>query len=152
MAVCITHRWGLASLHSANKFHRIAHERIAAAEHRSDEMKKIYVDVDTQFDFCDPDGALFVERAPAAVAACARLIRHAVSREIMIVGSVDTHTHESWEFATNRNVGPSGQKPNFPPHCVKGTRGWAKVAETLPDRFCFIPPDAAEPHVVPRSQ
>jgi len=41
-------------------------------------------------------------------------------------------------------LGPSGEKPGFPDHCVKGTAGWLKVRGTLPPRFRFIPnvPDA----------
>jgi nicotinamidase/pyrazinamidase len=115
-------------------------------------MRKIYVDVDTQFDFCDPAGALFVQGAPAAAAVCARLVRHAVERGEWIVGSVDSHNHQAWEFSTNDNRGPNGEKPNFPPHCVKGTRGWLKLAETLPERFVFVPIDAFEAHVPERTQ
>ncbi len=115
-------------------------------------MKKIYVDVDTQFDFCDPAGALFVSGAPACVPVWRALVAHAIARGEWIVGSVDSHTHEAWEFATNTNVGPKGEKPNFPPHCVKGRPGWLKLAETLPERFAFVAVDAREPHVPARSQ
>jgi nicotinamidase/pyrazinamidase len=115
-------------------------------------MQRIYVDVDTQFDFCDPAGALFVPGAPDCVPVWSKLVAHAVARGEPIVGSVDSHTHEAWEFATNSNLGPNGEKPNFPPHCVKGTRGWLKLAETMPARFAFVAVDAAEPHVPARSQ
>jgi nicotinamidase/pyrazinamidase len=121
-------------------------------ERRGIGMKRIYIDVDTQFDFCDPTGALFVQGAPAAAAVCARLVRHAAARGELILGSVDSHTHEAWEFATNANRGPAGEKPNFPPHCVKGTRGWLKLPDTLPARFSFVPVDAAQPTVAPHSQ
>jgi nicotinamidase/pyrazinamidase len=102
-------------------------------------MKRVYIDVDTQSDFCAPGGALFVTGAPAAVPACARLVRAATRGGNLLVGSVDSHAHDAWEFATNANVGPEGAKPNFPPHCVKGTSGWLKLPETLPERFYFIP-------------
>lgn len=115
-------------------------------------MQRIYVDVDTQYDFCDPGGALFVPGAPAATEVSARLVRHAVAHNAPIVGSVDSHNHEAWEFATNANRGPNGEKPNFPPHCVKGTRGWLKVPSTLPERFAFVAVDAAAPHVPPHTQ
>jgi nicotinamidase/pyrazinamidase len=115
-------------------------------------MERIYVDVDTQFDFCDPAGSLFVPGAPECVPVWAKLVSHAIARGEPIVGSVDSHTHEAWEFATNANVGPNGEKPNFPPHCVKGTRGWLKVPDTMPERFAFVPVDAAEPFVPARTQ
>src|SRR5262249_50599579 len=62
-----------------------------------------------------------------------------------IVGSVDSHAWDAWEFASNENRGPGGDKPNFPDHCVKGTPGWLKVAGTLPPRFRFVPNVAGAP-------
>ncbi len=115
-------------------------------------MQRIYVDVDTQWDFCDPSGSLFVPGSPEAARVWARLVADAAERGQPIVGSVDSHTHEAWEFATNDNVGPNGEKPGFPPHCVKGTRGWLKLAETLPARFAFVAVDAAKATVPARSQ
>lgn len=110
-------------------------------------MNRVYVDVDTQHDFCAPGGALFVQGAPEAVARSAQLVAAAVREGAPLVGSVDSHSHDAWEFATNANLGPSGEKPGFPPHCVKGTAGWLKLPETLPERFYFVPvtpdPDAA---------
>ncbi len=102
-------------------------------------MKRVFVDVDTQYDFCAPGGALFVAGAPAAMEPCARLVRAAVEAGDVVVGSVDSHAHDAWEFATNGNLGPEGAKPNFPPHCVKGTPGWLKLPRTLPERFYFVP-------------
>ncbi len=102
-------------------------------------MNRVFVDVDTQFDFCAPGGALFVEGAPAAVGPCARLVKAAVAAGAPVVGSVDSHAHDAWEFASNANRGPAGEKPNFPPHCVKGTAGWLKLPATLPERFYFVP-------------
>ncbi len=110
-------------------------------------MRRIYVDVDTQYDFCAPGGALFVEGAPQAAAQCARIIGRAVDEGAAIVGSVDSHAHDAWEFSSNDRRGPNGEKPNFPPHCVKGTRGWLKLEETLTRRFVFVPVDASTPRV-----
>lgn len=102
-------------------------------------MNRVFVDVDTQFDFCAPGGALFVAGAPAAMGPCAKLVSAAVASGAPIVGSVDSHAHDAWEFATSSNAGPDGERPNFPPHCVKGTAGWLKLPETLPARFFFVP-------------
>ncbi len=102
-------------------------------------MNRVFVDVDTQFDFCAPGGALFVSGAPSAMGPCARLVSAAVSANAPLVGSVDSHAHDAWEFATSSNAGPNGERPNFPPHCVKGTAGWLKLPETLPPRFYFVP-------------
>lgn len=92
---------------------------------------RLFVDVDTQHDFCDPTGALFVDGAPAIMENVRRLIQGAVSRGDLLVGSVDSHNFTAWEFAANG--GP------FPPHCVKGTPGWLKMPGTLVERAVFVP-------------
>jgi len=94
-------------------------------------MKRILVDIDTQFDFIDPAGALYVP-APAEVrAAIVGELARAVDEGVPVVGSVDSHAWDAWEFA--QNGGP------FPPHCVKGTPGWLRIAPDLPSRSRFIP-------------
>jgi nicotinamidase/pyrazinamidase len=86
---------------------------------------------------------------------CARLVCAAVAEGAPLVGSVDSHAHDAWEFGANGRVGPAGEDPRFPPHCVKGTPGWLKLPETLPPRFYFVPvvpdPEAAA-RVPPRTQ
>jgi nicotinamidase/pyrazinamidase len=105
-------------------------------------IEKVFVDVDIQNDFCDPSGALFVKGSPNDTFRA--LTNFAVASGIPIVGSVDSHAWDAWEFASNKMPAPSGDKPNFPDHCVKGTPGWLKLPGTLPPRFRFIPnvPDA----------
>lgn len=100
-------------------------------------MFPIFVDSDVQRDFCQPDGALVVPGAPNE--AFRLLTRHAVEHRVPIVGAVDSHAFDAWEFASNDHVGPGGQQPGFPDHCVKGTWGWLKVEGTLPERFRFVP-------------
>jgi nicotinamidase/pyrazinamidase len=97
----------------------------------------VLVDVDVQNDFCLPDGALAVPGSPNDL--FRDLVRFAVDRRIPIVGSVDSHAFDAWEFASSDRVGPNGEDPRFPDHCVKGTRGWLKVEGTLPPRFRFVP-------------
>ncbi len=109
--------------------------------------KRIYLDVDTQNDFCLPTGALFVSGAVQATQVCRALIAQALAEGSPIVGSVDSHAHNAWEFSTNSNIGPNGEKPNFPPHCVKGTVGWLKAEGTLAERFVFVAIDAESPRV-----
>lgn len=98
---------------------------------------RIFVDVDVQRDFCEETGALYVKGAPNAL--FRRLTEHAVARGIPILGSVDSHAWDAWEFASNETPAPEGEKPGFPDHCVKGTPGWLKVDGTLPPRFRFVP-------------
>lgn len=97
----------------------------------------VFVDVDVQRDFCDADGALSVAGAPNALFRA--IVAAAVAQGSPIIGSVDSHAHDAWEFASSGNVGPGGETPRFPDHCVKGTPGWLKVEGTLPPRFRFVP-------------
>lgn len=100
-------------------------------------MEQVLVDVDVQRDFCEPSGALYVKGSPNDV--FTKLVARAVARGIPILGSVDSHAWDAWEFASSGRSGPSGERPGFPDHCVKGTAGWLKVEGTLPPRFRFIP-------------
>jgi nicotinamidase/pyrazinamidase len=102
-------------------------------------MRNVWIDVDTQHDFCDPSGALFVRGADAKIALFRSLVERAVAANEPIVGSVDTHAFDAWEFAGAASKGPNGESPNFPPHCVKGTAGQLKVAGTLAQRVRIIP-------------
>ena len=106
-------------------------------------IQRVFVDVDVQRDFCEPSGALFVKGSPNEVYRA--LTRHAVREGIPILGSVDSHAWDAWEFAGNDRRGPGGEKPGFPDHCVKGTPGWLKVDGTLPPRFRFVPNVAEAP-------
>ncbi|APR79429.1 Nicotinamidase [Minicystis rosea] len=105
--------------------------------------ERVFIDVDVQNDFCEPEGALYVKGSPNDLYRA--LTRFAVARNIPILGSVDSHAWDAWEFASNEHRGPNGEKPNFPDHCVKGTHGWLKVEGTLPPRFRFVPNVADAP-------
>lgn len=101
-------------------------------------MRRILVDVDTQADFMVRSGALFVEDPSfGPTGRCLaqeriwRMLREASEAGDPIIGSVDSHAYDAWEFKANG--GP------FPPHCVKGTPGWLRVWHDLPSRIRFIP-------------
>lgn len=102
-------------------------------------MRTILIDVDTQYDFCHPQGALFVKGADRLHEPFQQLTARGVAVGAPIVGSVDSHAFDAWEFAGAPEPGPNGERPNFPPHCVKGTEGWLKVPGTLAPRFRFVP-------------
>lgn len=100
-------------------------------------MNQIFVDVDIQRDFCEPTGALYVPGSPNEI--LRKLVQYAINAHIPILGSVDSHAWDAWEFASSGRKGANGEQPNFPDHCVKGTPGWLKVDGTLPARFRFVP-------------
>lgn len=91
----------------------------------------IVVDVDTQHDFVAPNGSLYVPAPAGTREAIEARLRRAASEGDPILGSVDSHSWDAWEFEANG--GP------FPPHCVKGTAGWLRVTPQLPSRTRFVP-------------
>ena len=78
----------------------------------------VFVDVDTQRDFLDPGGALFIAGSGAIRPNLARLTRFALARRIPILATACAHAEGDPEFAT------------FPPHCRVGTPGQGRVDET----------------------
>ncbi|HMI58856.1 MAG TPA: isochorismatase family protein [Gemmatimonadaceae bacterium] len=85
----------------------------------------IYWDVDTQHDFMDPDGKLYVKDAELIKPKLAQLTRYAHEHGIQIVASSDDHELEHEEISATPDF-----KETFPPHCMRGTKGAEKIAET----------------------
>jgi nicotinamidase/pyrazinamidase len=82
-------------------------------------------DVDTQVDFMEEDGKLSVPGAMAAVPAMARLVEAARAAGIPHVASADDHELTDPEISDVPDY-----RTTYPPHCLRGTRGAAKIAET----------------------
>jgi nicotinamidase/pyrazinamidase len=78
----------------------------------------VFVDVDTQRDFLEPDGALFIAGSTAIRPNLARLTRFAREQAIPILATACAHMEGDPEFA------------DFPPHCLLGTPGQTRVDET----------------------
>jgi nicotinamidase/pyrazinamidase len=102
-------------------------------------VRSVFIDVDTQHDFCAPSGALYVPGADALHGNFVALFALATEHEAPIVSSVDSHAFDAWEFEGAPSTGPRGERPNFPPHCVKGSAGWLKLPGTLAPRVRFLP-------------
>ncbi|HEY8406804.1 MAG TPA: isochorismatase family cysteine hydrolase [Gaiellaceae bacterium] len=88
-------------------------------------MKRLLWDVDTQVDFIDKDGKLAVPNAESRVPAMARLVDWARREGIPHVASADDHELTDPEISESPDFADT-----FPPHCLRGTRGAAKIAET----------------------
>jgi nicotinamidase/pyrazinamidase len=97
-------------------------------------MVVLFWDVDTQVDFMRPEGRLYVPGAIEIGPALAALTRHAADRGIVRVATVCDHVLEDDEISTTPDF-----RTTFPPHCLRGTPGQAKVPETA----------LADPVVVP---
>lgn len=89
-------------------------------------------DVDTQRDFMEPGGALFVPAAPAIVPNLAALIACARARhpEVRVAGSVDRHFPDDPELARNGGA--------YPDHCMDGSPGQEKIDATRPRSPCWV--------------
>ncbi|HEY0416352.1 MAG TPA: cysteine hydrolase family protein [Gaiellaceae bacterium] len=88
-------------------------------------MRRILWDVDTQVDFVHAGGKLAVPRAEEAVPAMARLVAWARAEGIPHVASADDHELTDDEISEAPDFAST-----YPPHCLRGTRGAEKVAET----------------------
>ncbi|HEY9842781.1 MAG TPA: cysteine hydrolase family protein, partial [Candidatus Obscuribacterales bacterium] len=80
--------------------------------------KTVFVDIDTQFDFMNPEGGLYVPGAESLDGNLRRLLAYAGSHDIPVLASADAHAPDDPEFQV------------FPPHCVKGTPGQLRVDAT----------------------
>jgi nicotinamidase/pyrazinamidase len=82
-------------------------------------------DVDTQADFVLPAGRLYVPGAAELVDRMARLVRAAREAGIVHVASADDHELTDPEISAQPDF-----VNTYPPHCLRGTPGARKVAET----------------------
>ena len=71
----------------------------------------VFVDIDTQRDFLEPSGALYVPGSEGILPNLERLTRFAQSHRVPIVATA----------CAIRPMMPNS--PSFPPHCMAGTAG-----------------------------
>jgi len=102
--------------------------------------KKVLWQVDAQVDFMLPGGALYVPGAENIIPNIKRLVDAAQRTHTPLISSADAHPPNDPEFK------------QFPPHCLKGTRGADLVAQaraakvlTIPNEKSFaVPADIAQ--------
>ncbi len=90
-------------------------------------MKTVFFDVDSQYDFLFPAGALSVPGAQRILPAVAQLNQWAARNGAVVVSTMDAHTGNDREFQV------------WPGHCVAGTLGQRKHESTLLERRVVIP-------------
>lgn len=100
----------------------------------------LFWDVDTQVDFMKADGRLHVPDSEAIIPILARLTDQAHRRGIRILASADDHVPGHRELSDQPDW-----RETFPPHCMRGTPGQAKIAETTLHHPLVIEPDPADP-------
>ena len=85
----------------------------------------LFWDVDTQVDFMDPSGALYVPQAEEIVESLAALTSAADRFSLPVLASADDHEEIDAEISLTPDFDRT-----FPPHCMRGTPGAARVPET----------------------
>jgi nicotinamidase/pyrazinamidase len=87
----------------------------------------VFFDVDTQRDFLEPDGALYVPGATEIVPNLARLSATAARRHIPILATACSHQPGDPELQ------------QFPPHCLAGTPGQKRIPATAHPGSVVLP-------------
>ncbi|HZT71817.1 MAG TPA: isochorismatase family protein [Terriglobia bacterium] len=91
------------------------------------EKPLVFFDVDTQVDFMEPKGSLYVPRADEIRPHLKQLFDYALERKIPILSSADAHPSDDPSFA------------QWPPHCVVGTPGQKRIPETWTPNAVVVP-------------
>jgi nicotinamidase/pyrazinamidase len=82
-------------------------------------------DVDTQHDFIKADGALHIPGSEGIIPILGQLTGYAHDKRIRIIASADDHGPGDRELSDHPDF-----TETFPPHCLRGTPGQARIAET----------------------
>lgn len=90
--------------------------------------KVLFWNVDTQVDFMEPDGKLYVPGAEEIRSTLAWLTQFAKSQNIRVINTADFHQINSEELSDHPNYANS-----FPQHCMAGTPGADYIPETAPE-------------------
>ncbi len=99
----------------------------------------IFWDVDTQHDFISPDGKLYVPGAEVLRPNLQALTDFAHARSIPVIATADQH-----ELANAEISAAPDWTTTFPPHCMRGTPGQRKIAETTPRDPLVLEPVAQD--------
>jgi nicotinamidase/pyrazinamidase len=100
----------------------------------------IFWDVDTQHDFMDASGKLYVPGSEEIKPLLKKLTDYAHAKQIQIVASSDDHLAEHRELSATPDF-----LETFPEHCMRGTPGAEKIPETALAKPFILEPDA-QPH------
>ena len=92
--------------------------------------KTIFVCIDTQKDFMNADGKLYVTDAEIIKETLAKITKYAKDNNIQVITTSDCHYDNSAELSDNPDF-----INTFPPHCMANSVGAELVDETRPCIF-----------------
>ena len=107
--------------------------------------ERVFWDVDTQVDFMLPEGRLYVPGAETIAPNLARLTDHAHAAGIRIVASSDNHDPDDGELSDAPDF-----RDTFPPHCMRGTPGQARIPGTALRDPVIVEPEQDATEVIAR--
>ena len=84
--------------------------------------KTVFWDVDTQFDFMRPEGALYAPGAESIIDRVSEIRRFALGHGYSMLADIDWHSLDNPEISDHPDM-----KTTFPPHCLVGTAGAERV-------------------------
>jgi nicotinamidase/pyrazinamidase len=87
----------------------------------------LFWNVDTQIDFIEPTGKLYVTGAEKLKPVLKKITHFAAENHIRVINTCDFHLINSVELSQNPDF-----KTSFPEHCMAGTTGAEFIAETRP--------------------
>src|SRR4051794_22099053 len=102
------------------------------------ERPLVFVDVDTQRDFLEPSGALYVPGSTEILGNLAKLTKFARDHDIPVLATACAHTLEDAE-----------EIARFGPHCMVGTHGQQRVDQTAWEAGRVLGPSDVFSGVIP---
>ena len=106
---------------------------------------RILWDVDTQVDFMEPAGKLYVPGAKDVAPAMERLVDAWRAARLVHIASADDHELADPEISDTPDF-----TNTYPPHCLRGTRGAEKILETKQRDPLPLPLVPYPPGIVPQ--
>ncbi len=94
-------------------------------EPSTQQKRTLFWDVDTQVDFMQPDGKLYVPKAETLLNNLATLSRVADTHGIPVLASADDHEESDPEISDEPDFANT-----YPPHCMRGTEGAKRIGAT----------------------
>ena len=91
-------------------------------------IEKLFWNVDTQNDFMNTDGALYISNAEVIKPNLAMLTKYAKDNNIKVINTADWHNEHTEEISAEPDFAKT-----FPAHCMEYTRGARFISETAPE-------------------
>lgn len=94
----------------------------------------LFWDVDTQFDFMQPEGKLYVPGAEEIIEKISLVRKYALDNCFSIIASTDWHSKDNPEISDNPDF-----KQTFPPHCIAEEPGSERVGYLGEMPIAYVP-------------